>query len=1300
MRGLVTQVRAKRLLSAATKAHQEGQKEKAQDILWEAIRLAEESQSQALMKEAFQRLEAIILPIGDETQIMDFYRSWLAYQPDNSYPLHQLAKQYARAGDCSAIAMEVYRRALQYYPEDLTILTSLGDCLIEAGDQSPQAIAIIERAVEMDKLWLKGVRALLGIYRSSGQLKRELEMLRRLYFLNALNREDTERLARLMAIEGYSDSESIKIYLEALRDNPGLAEPVRLIAQSLLPMKTIPKDRYEMLEKAYNHGVSDPIVEYALVKGALRLGIRSRSIMEMSERVASTQEDPEVLEFAATNLPALRSLTRDAQKIYLRYLQKGKKNKDWLKAVAEVFIQADLYNDLAIEVIKQAVALAVPIPAEGLKKVACLLAEKNDRSPEALAVYAEAYRIGVRHPAMSEILMDHLLIKEDASPTLLETVLEDVFTNAQNGKAKLKAATELLNRYLRKGEVVPFGEQVLAYLYENGKLEAPRSEEWKALAEAYLRSHRSDKVAMAAFRAYLTQNPQDVQTRRALLPVLLQNPKDPFSREQLLRHYRDGQKDSEVIEALLIQEISSPAPETDLLFPLVVDAIPLKLSVLGSLSPEIRIGAAEYALNTGRFAEALECLNPLEKTKMSAHARYLYVKALVLNRFCQKGLREAEAIKKSLPALNYWKGIARLCIGEYDTAESFLKKAAKDSRTERFAITRLADLSVKKGDLNHARDLYLAVSTHPETAGYALVKLGILSLRDGELARARDYFEEALKTGEESALKGLAMVDFLNALHWFKMGEWGRGAEMAASALKKDHFNKGLWQFAVEAAYRAGLRAFAEERYESAIKFLTLALDLNYRLVEARFFLALAYHHLGKVSTSIQHFDEVLRTDYGRKDRSIYYAALAMFDHGDISCIPHFLGLVGQNAFEEFGQKALKAVVFSVLSMDLPEDFEIGDGFLTNFVQTSFPKWVLPSFLLKLRRYDEAINMMLKLLNGNSDDPHYLYFLGLAHIMKGDPAKGVSFWYRILDFPPEMLGNPEVQTQVYSRLGYYLLSEGHPDRARQAFQKMQNSERPIPHLSSFLTECMKEEGYQEAKRGRLREALARWELAYRINPHDIQLLHNIALTKTIIGELAEAEKLWKRLIQLWRSRIAKGEDNVETYEVWISEIENFLEALKYRETGTVLQRVSAEEYVAFVRRASQFYWILGLEKGATPGDIERKYFRLIKTYSPERHAEEFILIEESYQHLSVPQHRERTLVYTFWGPNLEGIRKKLCEYGIHIQDFLFWETGWLPFDRPFKLSPETMEAEFHRMPSQSEVYKDYEIPVTLKDWSI
>ncbi len=64
-----------------------------------------------------------------------------------------------------------------------------------------------------------------------------------------------------------------------------------------------------------------------------------------------------------------------------------------------------------------------------------------------------------------------------------------------------------------------------------------------------------------------------------------------------------------------------------------------------------------------------------------------------------------------------------------------------------------------------------------------------------------------------------------------------------------------------------------------------------------------------------------------------------------------------------------------------------------------------------------------------------------------------------------------------------------------------------------------------------------------------------------------------------------------------------------------LTKVRAEDAIDYYQKANQFYWILGLDKMATHAQIEHEYFRLIKIFNPERHADDFMLVEEAYTNL-------------------------------------------------------------------------------------
>jgi curved DNA-binding protein CbpA len=72
-----------------------------------------------------------------------------------------------------------------------------------------------------------------------------------------------------------------------------------------------------------------------------------------------------------------------------------------------------------------------------------------------------------------------------------------------------------------------------------------------------------------------------------------------------------------------------------------------------------------------------------------------------------------------------------------------------------------------------------------------------------------------------------------------------------------------------------------------------------------------------------------------------------------------------------------------------------------------------------------------------------------------------------------------------------------------------------------------------------------------------------------------------------------------------------------------------EEMVDYYRRANQFYWILGLDKNATKGQIEKAYFRLVKIFDPERHASDFMLLEDAYANLTSQRKRERIDIFAY-----------------------------------------------------------------------
>lgn len=62
------------------------------------------------------------------------------------------------------------------------------------------------------------------------------------------------------------------------------------------------------------------------------------------------------------------------------------------------------------------------------------------------------------------------------------------------------------------------------------------------------------------------------------------------------------------------------------------------------------------------------------------------------------------------------------------------------------------------------------------------------------------------------------------------------------------------------------------------------------------------------------------------------------------------------------------------------------------------------------------------------------------------------------------------------------------------------------------------------------------------------------------------------------------------------------------------------------------YAVLGLERRATPGEIKRAYFELVRQYSPESNPEAFKQIRAAYEKLNSTENKTETDLFLFQPP--------------------------------------------------------------------
>ena len=70
------------------------------------------------------------------------------------------------------------------------------------------------------------------------------------------------------------------------------------------------------------------------------------------------------------------------------------------------------------------------------------------------------------------------------------------------------------------------------------------------------------------------------------------------------------------------------------------------------------------------------------------------------------------------------------------------------------------------------------------------------------------------------------------------------------------------------------------------------------------------------------------------------------------------------------------------------------------------------------------------------------------------------------------------------------------------------------------------------------------------------------------------------------------------------------------------------------------YAVLGLERRATPGEIKRAYFELVRQYSPETNPEAFKQVRAAYEKLNSAESKTETDLFLFQPPTQWEARKR------------------------------------------------------------
>lgn len=1291
--GMLAKRKALSSIRQARKLISQGQFEEAEELLWEAISVLEKAKDLTRMREAFGILEELQKSRGWEENLFEVYRKWIQRDPENPEVLRALSRFYVRKKDCSPLAIKIYEKTLAFHPDEAIVLTGYAECLIRMGKKDEETLKIIQRATEVDKLWIRGLKYLAQIYQSDPKYARqEEEVNKRLHSLGALDAEGIVRLAHLMASRGADSPDAISLYRESLLYDPTLTSVAKILAKKYKDAPHIDPDIIPIMVESRRRTGPDPYIDFLLARYYVQRGEVEYDIIEIAKNAAYHFPDDTLVAFAAKNLTGLRDLTREAIDIYIRYLEKAPGDRNFLESLIRLFEEFDYLDEFAIRVYKRGFREGIEVSDVTIPRLAAALSRRGDTSEEAMRVYQRAYTMGMREVGMIRFLASHFSQREDTS-LLAEDVFRECYKLCEEEEWKELAARGLVRIYLKTGKAPLLYAPYIDFLYRRGKIEEWSPPLVEALAKHYLKTGEEGDHTLWIFQKYLEYKPKDITFIKAVAPYFFKRKIFNIFTISLYRTYYDsgGEKAPELLELLLKAELTDRTPRIG---SLLIDSIGLKLPIIEELPVSLLKECAEKAFREGRNSESLALIQTIRR-QHGEIGELLYLMAK--NLYALGKWNESEKAFKQLKddwttQKNYWLGVISLLKGKSEEALKYFS-SIEDEKLKPFIHIRKGDILVREGKLKEAEEHYRSLGDAGELKPFLSHRLGSIFLRKSLYQEAVDRFEEAAKNGVVESKKALAVSRYLLGRGYVELEKWEEAVPLWEASLKDDFYNKPLWRSLLELHFRIATRAIWEGHDEKAISHLLSCLKHNYKFDLARVHLAFAYARTNQYDKAKSEFEQILRTPYRDNPRIMHQMGWFAFQAKDPDAIHYFLSAYRNCMEKEEKSLILKGVVATLLSLPIPKeglpDLPVGE------MQEVFPDWVIVSLLMKLGKIDEALSLLKDLLKKAPDNARNLYLMGLCYLLKNEPHRAISWWYQILELPPGRIGSIKLVIQLYIRLGYFLLKMGYTERAVELLERVKYFDPTFTVVDKLLSEAYKQSGYEYMKKERRKEGLLQWEKARKYYPEDWEVLHNLANYYTVSGELKQAIPLWQRLLTQWQKKTAEQ----PMFSLWIEELKNFLSLQEdsLKPGASPYLRAQADEYLNFVRKANRFYWILGAEKNATRDELERKYFRLIKTYTPEKHPDIFMEIEEAYMNLTRPKQLQRYLVYIYNPANITEVDNCMKKIGISVEDYLFFEPAFFEIEPPRAFTEEELKALWKPFPEKEEVVPHMEFGEPLPD---
>jgi tetratricopeptide (TPR) repeat protein len=991
----------------------------------------------------------------------------------------------------------------------------------------------------------------------------------------------------------------------------------------------------------------------------------------------------DILENLAAYLLKTRKEFLDKKRLLLLVFRAGYFNKNVLAFLAQAFAEEGNFTDEALMAYEEAlknnlltkrITLVLTehfLSEDRRDEFACKVYEHylgswpERRTPRLYsllaATYVEKKRIDEQAQAIYEKSLVHDATNMDILPLLAASYLtfetrqakaysvyERAFPYISDEEIRNRIALLLAEHRIEDGN---FDKRTLEYteLALQSATGTRKEQLHEARTKCFLTLNRRDKEAVEIYLELYErlgeERVQDVKLIGILSDILIEQPEEVAAEEDLRRQIFYERFESEKfscpanIAFYLLDHVLSKNQEYKYRLHLAVRCLEAdsarladELKKTDELDVLQRIG--HFYLERYNYELAARAYSVANEYHHTEENDYQLAKIRLYEGKTEQALALLDMVKsqEKAPYVVYWRAAAYQQDNKPEKATALIKGLESDEDAIPDVLIKLrkglnAELL---GDYGDAVELYSELLESPGGVPYRRwvdLEIGLALWRMGATAEARRKLGEVYRYNPNGRAeqRNYSYILVLHGYEQIQEGEWDDALNSFLESIEVNRNDRMLRSITVDLLVIYAKRFFFDSDYEKAVQILEVAHRILPKSTEAKIYLAYSYHLLKKYEQSLIYYRDITwTTDMPTMERSQGYCYLQNKQTRKAWRV--FLDLKRRGTL-------LPGDIPLLLNAYLADDEQDGSQAFKEFEFPEDVKSPIPfaAFYIHDGLYERALDLLTKHAKGEHQGMQRLWFQGKAAAKKGDRKLAVAYWKQLLDASQTRQTHDETKLAQLLEIGMAFLQAGYAQEAMETWEDLKKFDENFQHLPKLWAYTLNLNAYSLAQKDNIKLAIAEWEKATDYDPDNLAIIQNVAIAHMSVEDFDLSALHWRRLMNRWKVMVDRDPHSHAHLTVAVGEVERLLSDVFVAQTQEAdeVYVAKTEEMVDYYRRANQFYWILGLEKNATKGQIEKSYFRLVKIFDPERHASDFMLLEDSYANLTDQRKRERIDIFAY-----------------------------------------------------------------------